>query len=121
MRSVSWERIEHIVQRHRIIYGVMAALIAAMLLTVISMALYVSSGASRLDLSRPGYERLRSEVKQGESEETFSPTGPMNSSVANDFQSRFDRHRSTMNKLGTYNTNALDDEQLQIAPSDETQ
>ena len=113
----AWERFQHIIDRHRIEYGIVAALLISMLLTAISMALYVSSGASRLDLSRPGYERVRSETQREEEETTFSATGPMNSSVAEDFQARFTKHRDTLSKLDGYGTNALDDTELQIAPS----
>lgn len=113
----AWERFQYLIDRHRIVYGIIAALLIAALLTAVSMALYVSSGASRLDLSRPGYERVRSETQREEREATFSSTGPMNSKVAEDFQARFNKHRDTLSKLDTYGTNALDDTELQIAPS----
>lgn len=114
--NLTWERFRELIERHRIIYGIVFALIAAMLLTAVSMALYVSSGASRLDLSRPGYESARTKVSQSPYEDDFSATGPINSDVANDFQKRFTTHRDKLNKLDTFGTNALDDTELQIAP-----
>ncbi len=105
-----------LINRHRITYAVAGALVISMIMTAVSMALYVSSGASRLDLSRPGYEGVRSEIQRETDEETFSASGPMNTSVANDFQKRFSRHRETLQKLDTYATNALEDTELQIAP-----
>lgn len=114
--NLSWEWFLKIVDRHRIMYGIAAALIVSMLLTAVSLALYVSSGASRLDLSRPGYEAAREEVQQGDGEAPFSANGPMNTDVVNDFQVRFTKHRETLQKLDTYGTNALDDSELQIAP-----
>lgn len=115
---LSWEKVLQIIERHRMTYAIIGALIIAMLLTIISMALYVSSGASRLDLSRPGYERVRSDLRQPNSGQEFSANGPMNSGVANDFQKRFTMHRQSLNKLGNYSTGALDDTELQIAPSE---
>lgn len=112
-----WERIQLIIDKHRMVYGIIAALLIAMLLTAVSMALYVSSGASRLDLSRPGYERVRTEVQSDSEEPAFSATGPMNSQVAQDFQKRFDKHRDTLSKLNNFGSKALDDAELQIAPS----
>lgn len=114
--NLSWQRIVEIVDRHRIVYGVVGALLIAMLMTAVSMALYVSSGASRLDLSRPGYEGARGEVQRAAGEESFSASGPMNTGVANDFQTRLTKHRTILQKLDTYGTNALDDTELQIAP-----
>lgn len=115
--NFSWQWLVQLVDRHRIVYGVVAALLISILLTAISMALYVSSGASRLDLSRPGYEGVRSNVQRATDEESFSASGPMSTTVANDFQSRFTKHRQTLLRLDTYSTNALDDTELQIAPS----
>ena len=118
---MTWERIWQRIERHRIVYGITGALLITMLLTAISMALYISSGASRLDLSRPGYEGVRTEVQQNADEEAFRATGPIDSEVANDFQARFTRHRTTLTKLDTFGTNALEDTQLQIAPKSETE
>lgn len=112
------ERFVALVERHRLVYGVVFALLISMLLTAISMALYVSSGASRLDLSRPGYEHAREAVQRDSTEDSFSSTGPLNSDVADDFQKRFTKHRERLNKLDTFGTNALDDSELQIAPTE---
>jgi hypothetical protein len=113
----TWDKFRQVIERHRITFGVILALLIAMVLTSISMALYISSGASRLDLSRPGYESARNEVVRSTDSDSFNATGPMNTSVANDFQNRFTKHRDTLNKLDTYGTTALDDNELQIAPS----
>lgn len=113
---MNWNRFVALIDRHRLIYGVIAALLIAMLLTAISMALYVSSGASRLDLSRPGYEGAREAVQSGAADDSFSSTGPLDTEVAKDFQKRFSAQRERLGKLGNYGTNALDDDQLQIAP-----
>ena len=117
MNRTGLERIAVVVARHRIVYGVMGALTIASILTLISMALYVSSGASRLDLSRPGYEQVRKEAQHTASTEQFSASGPIDSAVLNDFQSRYTTHRETLKKLDTFASPALDDGQLQIVPS----
>lgn len=114
---LTWHNLLRLVERHRIIYGVIAALLISILLTVVSMALYVSSGASRLDLSRPGYERVRSDVQRTTDEDSFSANGPINTDVANEFQALYSKHRDRLSKLDTYGTNALDDSELQIAPT----
>lgn len=117
MSRLSRAQFAAVIARHRITYGVVGALAIGMLLTAVSLALYVSSGASRLDLSRPGYEHVRSEVQQDTDKDTFSSTGAIDETVVKDFRSRLDRHRDTLSKLDTYGTDALDDDQLQIAPS----
>lgn len=113
----TWEKTKQLIDRHRITYGIVGALLVAMLLTTISLSLYVSSGASRLDLSRPGYESARGDIEQNQSETPFSSTGPLNSDVANDFQRRFDSARAQLNELDDFSSNALDDTELQITPT----
>lgn len=118
---MNWRSLVALAQRHTIIYGISGALLVTILLTTISMALYVSSGASRLDLSRPGYEGVRETVQRDASEVTFSSTGSLDTDVAKDFQKRFSERRTQLGKLGNYGSNALDDDQLQIAPSSDAQ
>lgn len=116
---MNWSRFTALIDRHRLIYGIVAALLIAMLLTAVSMAMYVSSGASRLDLSRPGYERARAAVQPGGAEDDFSPTGPLNTEVAQQFQERFTKRRDKLKQFDDYASTALDDNELQIAPSTE--
>ena len=108
-----------VVSRHRIIYAIIGAIVIAIVLTMASMALYVSSGASRLDLSRPGYERARSEITTQNTQTSFSPTGTINKEVLADFQSRYTAQRKSINELGAFNSAALDDTELGIAPPTE--
>ena len=114
---MNWGRFVAVVDRHRLIYGIISALLIAMLLTAVSMALYVSSGASRLDLSRPGYERAREAVQRDAAEDAFSSTGPLNTDVVTDFQERYTKHRDRLKRYDNYGSTALDDSELQIAPA----
>lgn len=114
---MNWNRFVALIDRHRLIYGIIAALLIAMLLTAVSMALYVSSGASRLDLSRPGYERAREAVQRVNADDEFSSTGPLTTDVAKDFEERFNRYRERLNQYDDYGSTALDDTELQIAPA----
>ena len=113
------EQLRIIVSRHRITYGVMLAILIASLLTMASMALYVSSGASRLDLSRPGYERARTEITSDSGPTTFSATGNIGTAVLADFQKRYTVQRQSIDSLGAFNSAALDDTELGIAPPTE--
>ncbi len=114
------ERLREFINRHRITFGVAVALVIAVLLTMASMALYVSSGASRLDLSRPGYEKARSEITDTDKETDFSPTGPVSTASLKDFQSRFNKQRDSLGKLGSFSSTALDDTELQLTEPEAT-
>lgn len=109
-------RFAEVIQRHRLLYGVLSAICIGLLLTVISMSLYISSGASQLDLSRPGYERARTQVNEiSDDEERFNATGPMNVSVVDEFQELFSKRRATINASDSFDSAVLDDAQLKLS------
>lgn len=112
-------RYHRIIAQHRIGIGVVLALVVAGVLTMASMALYVSSGASRLDLSRPGYEKARTEITKNAEKERFSASGPVDEATMQEFQARFNKRRGELNSLGAFNSTALDDTQLQLAPAEQ--
>ena len=49
------EPIRRFLEAHRLPIAIGIAVSVALLMTVISISLYIRSGAPRLDLSRPGY------------------------------------------------------------------
>lgn len=112
---MNWAHIVEIIQRHRLVYGVIGAICIGLLLTAISMSLYISSGASQLDLSRPGYEKARTEIDESKEVARFETNGPLNMSVIDEFQKLFTGHREKLNALDDFESTALDDSQLRLA------
>lgn len=112
---MNWAHVVEIIQRHRLVYAVTGAIGIGLLLTVISMSLYISSGASRLDLSRPGYEKVRTQVTEDDGDESFSANGPMNESVVDDFQKLFTKHRDNLNASDDFDSTVIDDAQLRLS------
>lgn len=104
-----------IIQRHRLVYAVVGAIAIGLLLTVISMSLYISSGASQLDLSRPGYEKARTQIGEAKEDPRFEANGPMNLTVINEFQKLFTGHREKLNALDDFESTSLDDSQLRLS------
>lgn len=113
---MSWQRFIKFAERHRLAYGIASAIGVGLLLTVISMSLYISSGASRLDLSRPGYEKARSEVVETKDDDTFSATGPMDLKTIDEFQKLYSSHRTTLSALDSFDSTVMDDTQLRLSP-----
>lgn len=92
---------------------IIAALIVTTVLTSVSMLLYQTSGASKLDLSRPGYEKVREDVKDGgDSTKPFSPTGNLDEEAIMDFRSRYENIRSRLNQMNNYDNLVMTDENL---------
>lgn len=67
---------------HRFLAMIIMSVIVANILIVISMMLYSQSGASQLDLSRPGYKDVRAKiVSKDDSFSNFSASGEITSSA----------------------------------------
>ena len=109
-----FEAIRRFISAHRLPMAIAGAIGIALLLTVISVSLYIRSGASRLDLSRPGYEKVRDKVKPSSEDDNFSASGPMNLEVANDFQKLYTKKRTTLSQLDPFDPAVLDDSSIRL-------
>jgi hypothetical protein len=108
--------------RLRIVLFIGSSIVIAFCLVVVSMALYSSSGTAQLDLSRPGYTAVQSQVDQSDSFEGFPATGPVNKSVIDDFQKTYQKQIKSVNSVDAFSPSALDAQSLGIdAPSADDQ
>lgn len=96
------------------------SLIMAFVLVLIGMALYESSGAAQLDLSRPGYNLVRSEVNQSNAFEGFPADGPVTRDVLDEFQELYEKQVKPVTGKDAFSSAVLDDSALNIddAPID---
>lgn len=111
---MNWAHLGEVFQRHRLVYAIAGAIGIGLLLTVVSMSLYVSSGASQLDLSRPGYERARTQVDESKDDGRFESNGPMNADVIDEFQGYYTKHRTKLNGSDKFDSAIIDDTQLRL-------
>ena len=64
----------------------------ALILTLASIIIYYKSGSAQLDLSRPGYKEVRSQVVTRDDNLTDIPTiGPANQAFIEDFKILYDQ------------------------------
>lgn len=105
--------------RHSIVAFVGVSIVIALILVSISMALYASSGAAQLDLSRPGYKSVQSKVDQSSGTfESFSADGQVNKRIVEDFEAMYKRQTKSVDGTNALSSSALDDQALGIeAPS----
>ncbi|MCL2451758.1 hypothetical protein FWD20_02700 [Candidatus Saccharibacteria bacterium] len=93
-----------------------AALVLALALTGVSLWLYKVSGAAKLDLSRPGYEKVREDVKDyDEGTKPFSPTGNLDAAAIADFRARYEKIKARLDQMNSYDDAVLSDENLGLA------
>lgn len=100
--------------KRRFLLFIALSIVIAFVLVLISMYMYNSSGAAQLDLSRPGYVSVRSQaITNDEDFKNYSPTGLLNQSAINEFQSLFSSQATKTKSVDAFggdplSPNALD-------------
>ncbi|MNH58485.1 hypothetical protein D3C73_102850 [compost metagenome] len=101
--------------QHRFLIMIASAVAISLFLVGIGLALYSSSGAAQLDLSRPGYATVRSEAtKSADKYEGFSATGPIDQETLAQFRKLFDEQSSSATNVNAFSNDVLSDSALKI-------
>ncbi len=102
------------VKDHKLITMVVISIVIALFLVFVAMALYNSSGAAQLDLSRPGYEDIRKKAQQDTTTVSFSATGTLDETALKEFASKYDKELESLQRSDVFATDALSQKSLQI-------
>jgi len=100
--------------RARLVMFIAGSIGIALLLVAISLALYVSSGAAQLDLSRPGYQSVQSQVEKGETFKGFPSTGAVDDKAISQFNKLFDEQVKQVTGADAFNPEVLSNQALGI-------
>ncbi|HEX4662249.1 MAG TPA: hypothetical protein VH144_01410 [Candidatus Saccharimonadales bacterium] len=92
------------------------AVLLAIVMTITSVVMYATSGVSSIDLSRPGYEQARKGLKTVDASKTFSPTGPLDGTVIDQFNQIYTSQTTQTRSFGGFNDTAIDDGNLGLTP-----
>jgi len=99
---------------------VVAVSMISFVLTSVSLWLYQTSGTVKLDLSRPGYEKVRKEVKDNnDSTKPFPPTGNLDDAALKDFRSRYNTIKLRLDQMNNYDNTVISDENLGLITDEE--
>lgn len=101
-------------ERHRFATMITGSIVIAMTLVAIALALYSSSGAAQLDLSRPGYVSVREKVTQSNQFEGFSASGDVNKEALDQFKKMYDEQAKAATTVESFGGDVLSDEALSI-------
>jgi hypothetical protein len=115
------EQVKKWIIKHQWPAFIIAVLVVATLLTSVSLWLYKVSGAAKLDLSRPGYEKIREDVQDdGDGTKPFSPTGVLDDAAIADFRSRYENIKARLDHMNDYDDATMSDENLGLAAGQAT-
>ncbi len=116
------DKLKQCIERRRLMMFVAGAILVASSLVVVSMRIYYTSDAFRLDLSRPAYESRRSEINQDSKEKnnTFDAQGPVDQKVLDEFLTMYDGESKDASRQNAFSSNVLGDKELNIVATDST-
>lgn len=111
------EPVRSFAAHHRLLIAMTGAIVIALIMTAISMSLYVTSGVQVLDVSRPGFEQARRAVNNSTfKSETFAQDGPIDSKVISEFDELYKNSRKELNAIDDFsNQKPLSDDSLNLA------
>jgi hypothetical protein len=108
-------------QRHKFMVLVGATIVISLFLVGVALALYVSSGAAQLDLSRPGYKSVREQVTRTEVFDGFSSNGSLNKDTVDEFRKLYATQAEKATNVDSFAGTVMSDQALSLdAPADET-
>jgi hypothetical protein len=89
--------------KHSFLIFITLSIIVASVIVTISMALYNSSGAAQLDLSRPGYKSVRSQAGKDDGDfQTFSSSGPISKEIISNFKATYDKQAQKIKAVDAF-------------------
>jgi hypothetical protein len=104
-----------ILGKHRFAVFIIFSITISFVLVVISMAIYNSSGAAQLDLSRPGYVNVRSRASSLDSSyKDYATMGNIDEKVITEFDALFKLQSSKITTATVFSGDPLSPEALGI-------
>lgn len=100
--------------RARLVLFIGASIVLALLLVVVSMLLYLSSGAAQLDLSRPGYQSVQDKEIPTSTFKSFPASGPVDAKTMEQFQKLYDEQTRQVTTVDAFDSAVLSDQALGI-------
>ncbi len=100
--------------KHKFITMISGVIIVALILVGSALALYASSGAAQLDLSRPGYQAVRDKVVPSNRFDTYPSTGAIDGQAISDFRTLFNKQVKQVIGIDSFGGDVMSDESLQI-------
>jgi len=100
--------------RHRLGLLLIATVLITIVLTTVSITIYDNSGAAQLDLSRPGYRSVSSQIQTDDEIDTYSSSGPVNKDTVQEFMTIYDKQAAKAKAVDAFNGDPLNPEVLEL-------
>lgn len=111
------KRIKDYIVTRRIILALSLAILIAFIMTFVSLKLYDLDDVSRLDVSLPNREGIRSSTDEA-ALQRFDSSGELDAEAVADFQALYSTNRAALDALGKFDSDALSSDSLKIGPNE---
>ena len=102
--------------KHRFLILLTATIGVALLLVSVGLALYNSSGAAQLDLSRPGYQAVsRQAINNDKDFENYATFGAMDQAAITEFKTLYEKQAAKAKAVDAFSGDPLDPDVLEIS------
>jgi len=105
---------------HRFMLLIGLVIVISIVLTIISMFIYTSSGAEQLDLSRPGYISATDEIDDNDKVTEYSSTGAVNADTIKEFQKLYNAQVDSNAKVDAFGGDPLNPDVLEASADSTT-
>lgn len=105
-------RLKRIFLKHQLACFIAICVFISVIMSLVSLWLYKQSGAFRLDMSRPGYEKVRKQVERGRNDQPYESSGVLDAKAIKDFERRLDKYSKNLDNLGNFDQETLSDHNL---------
>ncbi len=109
-------RLVELTMQHKLPTMVISVIVVSIVLVGISMHLYYSSDAFRVDLSRPDYVPYRAQIDNSNdrNRDMFEAQGEVTGRVLNDFLQKYKQEEKKADGARAFASNVLSDDQLGV-------
>jgi len=107
-------------EKHSFLLFISISIILSCFIVVVSMAMYNSSGAAQLDLSRPGYKSVRSQASTNSGDfQNYSSSGSIDKKTIEEFKIIYDKQAQKVKSVDAFGGDPLNPDTLGIGATGE--
>ncbi len=102
--------------QHRFLLLIAITIMISLFLVGISMALYASSGAAQLDLSRPGYRAVTNQAVNNDNDfENYPTFGELDQTALSEFDTLYSKQALKAKAIDAFSGDPLNPDSLEIS------
>lgn len=107
--------------QHRFMVLVGLTILVSLFLVSVALALYASSGAAQLDLSRPGYVSVRKQAVRSDTFNGYPATGTIDKDALDQFRNLYDKQAKQATSVDSFGGTVMTDQALSLDAQPEDQ